>query len=422
MSAKRKHRGTSEYLQYLRGELSPGERHSFEHELEADPFQKEAMEGLETLSPGEAEEDLLVLHDKLRKRLKRRRRIAVYSIAASVASILIVGSIFLNIYQLNHDAAKESLSGDEIFMQDEPESQGASPVIEEIPIKQAAPEKEAAVQSEPVVQEKPVVQEEKAKEDGSSDDKVAAKRAVSEAPVSEAEPQKSRKKGRRERKETAAPAPVSLLSEQVSGVVLSSEDMEPLPGASIVVKGSDKGLVADMEGRFSLVADQESQPTVIASYVGMETGEYQLTRGTDNRVVMQPDMASLDEVVVVAYGVQKETVPVGAVQAVDLEEKCDYGLTTGAEPEGGLEAYKMYMEEHIRFPAGDSISKREVVVLKFNVDAQGTISDIATLRSPGNQFTEEAIRLIEEGPSWNPARDENGNTDDVVRMRIVFKR
>ncbi len=414
MSAKKKHRSTNEYLKYLKGELPHRERNSFERELEADSFEKEAIEGLETLSPQEAEEDLLLLHDKLRKRLKRRRRIAIYSIAASVASILIVGSIFLNIYQLNPDAAKESLSGDEIFMQDEPEKQGAAPVKEELAFKEAV----------------------------SSNEKVAAKRAVSETPVSkaaseavkapapeadelmvmEAEPQKSRKKDRSETKGNAAPAPASVLSERVSGVVLSSEDMEPLPGASLFVKGSDKALVADMEGRFSLVADQESQATVIASYVGMETGEYQLTQGTDNRVVMQPDMAHLDEVVVVAYGVQKKTVPSAAVQGVDLEEEYDYSIATGAEPEGWLEAYKIYMEEHIRFPAGDSISKREVVVLKFNVEADGTISGIATLRSPGEKFSELAIKLIQEGPSWNPARDENGTTDDVVRMRIVFKR
>ena len=82
----------------------------------------------------------------------------------------------------------------------------------------------------------------------------------------------------------------------------------------------------------------------------------------------------------------------------------------------------MYIEEQIRFPAGDSLSKREVVVLKFNVARDGSISKIQPLRSPGMEFTEEAIRLLEEGPVWNPARNESGDTEDVVRMRIVFKR
>jgi len=196
--------------------------------------------------------------------------------------------------------------------------------------------------------------------------------------------------------------------------------MEPLPGASLVVKGSDSGMVADMEGRFSLVADRQDQTTIIASYIGMETEEYQLERDTENRVVMQPDVTSLNEVVVIGSEAEKSVYATGAVQKIELEKE-DYKYS-GAEPEGGLEAYKMYIEEQIRFPAADTISKREVVVLKFNVDSDGSISRILTLRSPGSSFTEEAIRLLNEGPSWNPAINESGATVDVVRMRIVFKK
>ena len=99
----------------------------------------------------------------------------------------------------------------------------------------------------------------------------------------------------------------------------------------------------------------------------------------------------------------------------------DFNIT-GAEPEGGLNAFKMYIEEHIRFPAGDTMNNREVVLMRFNVDAKGTISNIETLSSPGQPFTEEVIRLLLNGPGWKPARDENGPTQDVVRMRIVFRK
>lgn len=425
MSAKKNHRSTSEYLKYLKGELSPGERHSFERELEADPFQKEALEGLGMIKPAAAEEDILTLHATLQKRLKRRRRRTWYGVAATAASLLIVGTVFINIYDFSPKSAEESLLPDESFLTEEPVTQGEVPDQKGINLEQETQEtEETTPQRVEAAPQKEEVEEEKAMplalEKGEIvADEVITMEAAPEADelvVMEAAPQTSRKKNRAQKESTP------YLEGQVSGIVVSSEDMEPIPGALIIIKGTESGMMADMEGRFTLVADQQSQTTVIASFVGMETDEYQLAGGTDNRVVLQPDMATLDEVVVVGYGIQRKANPTAAVQTVDYSEEEEYTLVTGAGPEGGLEAYTMYMEEQIRFPAGDTISKRAVVVLTFSVDADGTISDIRTLRSPGEQFTKVAISLLKEGPSWKPARDENGPTNDEVRMRIVFKR
>ena len=449
MSAKRKYRTPNEYLKYLKGELSPEERYTFERDLEADPFEMEAMEGMEQATVGELEEDLLSLHATLQKRLKRRRRRTYYSIAASVASLLIVGTVFLNIYNINPKSDSESIPGDETFLHEETTVQSETPVQKEkteevvpaqVPVQpdEIIPE-ETPVQEETRVPEQArneiVVHEEMAMraaevvsdevlsdEAGvvAEDMEMVSEKAKAPAPVAdevivmEAQPKRSRKKGRTQE------APAQYSSGRVSGIVVSSEDMEPLPGASIMVKGSDSGMVADMEGRFTLATDQQAQTTVIASYVGMETGEYQLAGDTENQVVMQPDLATLNEVVVLGYDADKETYATGAVQTLKLDkEESKY---SGAEPEGGLETFKMYIEEQIRFPSGYTNSKREVVVLKFNVALDGSISRIITLRSPGGPFTEEVIRLLDEGPSWNPAKDESGATEDEVRMRIVFKR
>ena len=467
MSHKRKHRSTNEYLKYLKGELSREERHSFERDLEADLFEMEAMEGMEKNPVAEVEEDFLSLHATLQKRLKRRRRRTLYSIAASIASLLIVGTVFLNIYNINPKSAQESVPKDETFLHEEPAAQGAAPVQEEKSVDQIITEMEYDMEQELTAEEMDTAQQEGlAREEAPDRDETVvheerALRAVemvsedAEAPaefpaqapveapvleetpnqqkelareeapvpaqladevvVMEAQSKRSQKKGR-----AKEAAPHSYSIEEVGGIVVSSEDMGPLPGASIMVKGSDSGMVADMEGRFSLVTEQQAQTTVIASYVGMETEEYQLAGGTENRVVMQPDMATLNEVVVIGYDADKETYATGAVQTIKLDkEESGY---SGAEPEGGLEAYKMYIEEQIRFPAGYTNSKREVVVMKFNVALDGSISHILTLRSPGEPFTEEAIRLLKEGPSWNAAQNESGTTQDVVRMRIVFKR
>ena len=133
MAAKRKHRSTHEYLKYLKGELSSEERYSFERDLEADPFERDAMEGMGKVSAGEAEEDLLSLHARLGSRLKRRRRRIWYYAAATVASLLIVGTVFLNIYEFNPKTAKESSAVDEAFLREGPEMETGTIVTEEAP-------------------------------------------------------------------------------------------------------------------------------------------------------------------------------------------------------------------------------------------------------------------------------------------------
>ena len=108
MSAKRKYRTPNEYLKYLKGELSREERNTFERDLQADPFEMDAMEGMEQIPARELEEDMLSLHASLNKRLKRRKRRNFYYAAASVASLLIVGTVFLNIYNLKLTSLRRS--------------------------------------------------------------------------------------------------------------------------------------------------------------------------------------------------------------------------------------------------------------------------------------------------------------------------
>lgn len=476
MSDRKKHRTIHEYLGYLKGALSNEERHDLERDLEADPFEKEAMEGFEMISSKELEEDLLSLHSRVRKRQQKRRRAAIYSIAATVASLLVVGTIFISIYDFNPEADQEAARTEEsLLMEKSPEpSEGAAAEAPDQD-KERAEEIDEEQAEELEVIEQPHAQRPDAEKnlDAQADKEevlvpdrdlqlmvveAAEEPAVEEFMMNELEvdhadidaavvaaPQMAREEAP-EMAEEMAPAPEAdaimaveaaptrrqkkAMSKaktapstlgQVNGVVLSAEDLDPLPGASVYVKGTSAGYVTDMEGRFSVPVGEQEPTTVVASYVGMITEEHQMASGQENRVVMQPDQTTLNEVVVVAYGAQNEKYPVSAVQKVQMEQEDYYSEYTGAEPIGGIEAYKMYMEKNIRFPAGDTLSKREVVVLKFTVEPDGSLSVIQILRSPGDAFTEEAIRLVEEGPRWNPAQSENGSTDDVVRMRIVFK-
>ncbi|WP_232835062.1 SusC/RagA family TonB-linked outer membrane protein [Pleomorphovibrio marinus] len=110
---------------------------------------------------------------------------------------------------------------------------------------------------------------------------------------------------------------------QISGIVKSQEDMEPIPGVSILVKGTQRGTVSDIDGNYALqVTDGE---IIQVSFIGYESMEMEVTSSrTDFDLVMQPSFSDLGEVVVVGYGSQRKsdlTGSVGSVSAKALQER-----------------------------------------------------------------------------------------------------
>jgi hypothetical protein len=153
----------------------------------------------------------------------------------------------------------------------------------------------------------------------------------------------------------------------------------------------------------------------------MEPGEFQVREGTREDLVMQPDLARLDEVVLVAhrdgstFGAKGKQ-PV-AFQPTGLQEEGH----TMAQPSVGYCLYSKYIREHMRFPETDTAVERAEVVLAFTVTAGGEIRNVIPLRTPGELFTNEAVRLVKEGPAWLPASNSSGNISETVQVRIVFK-
>ena len=103
----------------------------------------------------------------------------------------------------------------------------------------------------------------------------------------------------------------------VSGVVTSAADQLPLIGVSVQVKGTTNGAISDLDGNYTVsVASGE---TLVFSYIGFKTQEIQITNQTTLNVVMEEDSETLDEVVVVGYGVQKKKLVTGATVQVKGE-------------------------------------------------------------------------------------------------------
>jgi len=112
--------------------------------------------------------------------------------------------------------------------------------------------------------------------------------------------------------------PVFAQQTEVGGTVTSSDDGTPLPGVSIVLKGTSTGTVTDADGNFSLNVPNDG--ILIFSFIGFQEQEVPINGRNQINVVMQPDVTDIEEVVVVGYGVQKKVNLSGAVNAIDTKE------------------------------------------------------------------------------------------------------
>ena len=101
----------------------------------------------------------------------------------------------------------------------------------------------------------------------------------------------------------------------VSGVVRDANTNEPLPGVSVVVKGTQRGVSADFDGLFS-IEDLKDTDVLIFAYLGYRDQELKVYGDLEVEISMQEDVAALDEVVVVGYGVQRKKELTGAVAVV----------------------------------------------------------------------------------------------------------
>ncbi len=95
------------------------------------------------------------------------------------------------------------------------------------------------------------------------------------------------------------------------------ENNNPLPGVSILEKGTSKGTTSDATGRFSLTVESPSA-VLVFSFIGYKTQEVAVSNRTTFDVEMEEDVTALTEVVVTALGVQKDVKSLGyAVQKVE---------------------------------------------------------------------------------------------------------
>jgi TonB family protein len=193
----------------------------------------------------------------------------------------------------------------------------------------------------------------------------------------------------------------------ISGNV-TTEDGVGLPGVNVMIKGSSTGTVSDAGGNYQLKVDDQN-PSLTFSFIGMESKEVEAGDASELNVQMDPDISQLSEVVVVGYGAQPK-------------DSAEYTTLEFATPYGGRTAYKQYLEKNLSYPQQALANKVEGrVTVQFTIQPTGQLTDFKVLKGLGFGCEEEVIRLIKQGPKWNPTRRDTQPITDKVKVRMRFR-
>lgn len=428
---------SNDIKRYLNGEMTPAERHALEKKALSDPFLADALEGAEQLTASEWKEDVNALHQKIEAHINGSKGGSngswVWPLRFAAALLLITVSMFI-VYKWNSPSPEESPLAlaeklesttpnelDETIAIDSPsqrsisspreiespktESQAGagaseSPVLPKEEVGKTTPEiaqaGELIAHAEPEAVTDDVVEEplqivDKAKDERATEIATAKKITI--------EP---------ERKTAArAAAPSSQVpSNTIKGKVTSAEDGSPLPGVNVVIKGTTIGTVTDVTGNYT-IENAGPTSTLTYSFIGLQSKDVPTDGKRTLDVEMNTDVSQLSEVVVTGYGYSEKS---ESTSTVDL-----------AHPTIGNKAFKKYLEENLRYPKAAMENKTEGrVTVEFFVEVNGSLSELRIIRGIGSGCDEELIRLIKEGPAWEPTKKNNIAIRDKARVRLKF--
>lgn len=121
--------------------------------------------------------------------------------------------------------------------------------------------------------------------------------------------------------------PISAQERNISGTITDADSV-PLPGASVSIKGTSKGVVSDFDGKFSINASQGD--VLVISFLGYTTKEIEVNSQTTYNIILETSLSQLEETVVIGYGSVRKKDLTGSV-AVLSEKEFNPGPTLSVE-------------------------------------------------------------------------------------------
>ena len=219
---------------------------------------------------------------------------------------------------------------------------------------------------------------------------------------------------------------------KVSGQVMECLSKKPMPGVTILVRGTHNGAMSDKEGKFALSVNKGD--VLILSYVGMQTQHVPVQDESNLVVWMKEEVQDMEEMVVTGYasdGVGAASVDPGKkVEAVvdvpkgeaPQEEVIFQVVEQMPEFPGGMGECMKFLARNIKYPVAAQQAKIEGrVVVQFVVGRDGSISNVEAIRGVSPELDAEAIRVVSMMPKWNPGKQRGKAVAVKYSMPIMFR-
>lgn len=109
-------------------------------------------------------------------------------------------------------------------------------------------------------------------------------------------------------------------SKRIKGSLTDALTGESLAGATVQLKGTNTGVIADIDGAFVIDVNDPATDVLVISMVGYEKTEIAINNASELKLAVKPEVTEMEQVVVIGYGVQKKKDLTGAVAVVDMKE------------------------------------------------------------------------------------------------------
>jgi hypothetical protein len=364
----------TDYQRYLENKMSLKERNIFERHLQTDPFESEALEGLDRISPSEMQENLKELNRRI-KLTNKKSQLWIWGVAASVL-IIIVGGIAL--LQLNVFERENELAAHMEMKYDNTNEKHSPPLEQDYMIDESELLVSTNV-SEGINNNKKTVIESEVKE--------VAKKYV----------------------------PIVKKPDYITKKEVDTEEItikEPVQtGKNLLAMDSE---LPDCK-KVSNVSNTDTVLYLIDGVVNKLRLENEITNNTSNYDLISQENSAMNSQL-------SKSDMVGGIYLENSEIKIDnYQKNGKAYPAYGKESFERYINEKALL---DSTYPKKRIVIKLLLDIciNGEITNISNLNNGDSALYNRAKELIHKGPDWVPEIKNGFKQASSVELKIVFRK